>query len=195
MSPNFRHKVELTLGAALPAVPICELKAQSYIDDDSFDDLLSAYEQAACEYVETFTRRKITQKQFNIYLGRFPEAGQFYFPFGPIASIESVHQLDDAGTWIEVDSSIYRLGRGDVVNQSIYLNGSNSWPALLSSGGDLVRISFTTSPTAPKAALQAVRLLVAHWWENREASTSLNIKDVPMGVEMLLQSIKTYEAG
>lgn len=58
----------------------------------------------------------------------------------------------------------------------------------------------TTDPDCPdlpvrytdRRAQQATLLLVAHWYNNREAVTDLNMKQLPLGFNFLIQQLKKY---
>ena len=71
------------------------------------------------------------------------------------------------------------------------------WPATYAAS-DAVRITATAGyaniQAVPEVAKHAIRLLVGHWYENREAVVTGTISsDVGLTVEALLSTLKTGE--
>ena len=55
--------------------------------------------------------------------------------------------------------------------------------------GDAVMIDFTVGQAHVKPTVkQAILLIASHWYENREASSPLQIRDVPLSYQWLLDS-------
>lgn len=47
----------------------------------------------------------------------------------------------------------------------------------------------------PSALIHAVCLLVGHWYENREASTSVALIPIPLGVDEIVREFRNYTYG
>lgn len=108
-------------------------------------------------------------------------AGGLRLPMGPLAEPPTVSLLDSSGAatlwtgWsLDPASRVPRLR----------LNGGGSWPQLPQGGA--IRIAFTAglNPLPPDLA-EAVLSLAAHWFENRESSSSA-LAETPFGLASLL---------
>jgi uncharacterized phiE125 gp8 family phage protein len=183
------YKLEKQTESAQPAVSVCDLKAQVSLDDSSYDDLLEAFELAARDTVETLTGRVLTETTYTLYLDNFPDA-EFYFPNGPVSSIESIEYLVD-GVWTEADNAIYLMGRGRLHTQRIVKIVGQSWPSDKDNQPESVRINYTAGEVNNRGN-QVIKLLVGHWFENREAVVSGSMSELPLAVQTLVRSLKTY---
>ncbi len=189
-----RYKIERISTSDQPVVDICDLRDQVAVDDTSYDSLLESYELAARELIEEKTRRVLADTVYHLYLDGFPDA-DFVFLNGPVISIESITYLIDNAYTGTVDTSVYRLGRGSVTSQHIVTNQNSAWPTDGDSGQDIVKISYTAGYTVtPARAVQAIKLLVSHWFEHREAVVSgSTVAKLPHGFDDIIRSMKTYE--
>jgi uncharacterized phiE125 gp8 family phage protein len=66
-----------------------------------------------------------------------------------------------------------------------------SWPTSLLTVPNCVQIHFTAgyggdATKVPQTLIIAMKQLVAHWFEHRESSTELNLKEAPQAVDTLL---------
>ena len=185
------YRLELYAGSAQPAVPVCELKFQVSVDDDYFNDMLESFGDAAQEYVESITGKVLGLKTFDLFLDSFPQAG-FEFSNGPVNSITSIEYLVN-GVYTTVPTSVYALGRGRSVRQSIGLKTGQTWPSLVDVQSDAVKIRYVAGEEN-KRGKQAIKMIVAHWFANREAVNIGNItSEIPIGAMALVQSLKTFK--
>ena len=72
---------------------------------------------------------------------------------------------------------------------------SAQFPAVFQRG-DAVLIDFTVGRAHVKPTVkQAILLIASHWYENREASSPLQIRDVPLSYQWLLDSHRVVSIG
>lgn len=71
-----------------------------------------------------------------------------------------------------------------------YIPGSVQITYIAGSYGDGVTIN-----TCPMTIVQAMLLLIGHWYEHREAVSELNLKNVPLAVDALLEMEKVHVLG
>ena len=183
------YKIEKQTDSAQPAVSVCDLKAQVSLDDSSYDDLLEALELSARDLVESLTGRILTECTYTLYLDTFPDS-MFYFPNGPVTTIDSIEYLVD-GVWTAVDTSVYLMGRGTLHTQRIVKVVDQSWPTDKDSQPESVRINYTAGE-ANNRGNQVIKLMVGHWFENREAVVFGSVSELPLAVQTLVRSLKTY---
>lgn len=151
--------------------------------------MLEAYELGAREYLESRTGRVLTSSTFTVYLDEFPDCF-FYFSNGPVSSIESIEYLV-AGVWAVASSDIYLMGRGDLFSQGVVKVVDKTWPTDKDSQIESVRINYTAG-AANRRANQAIKMMVAHWFENRETASMGEIKEVPYAVKSIINNLKSF---
>jgi len=178
-----------------PAVPLFtaeEAVARLHLTVDSDDDnaLINHYIEAATAYLDGYSgilgRALITQT-WRI------DARTWGYPFIrlPLAPVQSVtvkyFDRDDVEQTLAADQYEFLT---DAMGPRIGRAPSSSWPSLFSRG-DAVRVSFVAgygdAPTdVPSPIRQAVLMLAAHWYANRESVSDHNMTAVPNGVSALI---------
>lgn len=177
--------------------PTSDLKKQLNLpttatDDDTF---LNNAASVARKYIESnigggFAVRLQT-KELN--LNRFPSSGlgEVEIPVPQFNSIESVKYYDGTNTLQTLASTDYRLiERGNGYTAKLYPLIDDVWPAT-KYRQDAVQIRFncgsTCSSDVSPTISHAVKLLVAHWYENRGAVIVGTIsKEMEFGINSLL---------
>jgi uncharacterized phiE125 gp8 family phage protein len=117
-------------------------------------------------------------------------------PLPPVQSVVSLRHLDEAGAWQTLDPSAYRLtGAGSWAAELCPAYGT-SWPSARGHA-DCVEIIFETGygesmSDVPAQLLHAIRLLVAHWYLERQAVTFSTPHEIPIGIKSLLNQFRVY---
>lgn len=184
-------KASYTLVTAPTAEPVTldELKAQVRVDKDATDEnaYLTSLIIAARQLVEVETRRALVTQTWRLTLDCFPE---WFIDIAkpPVPAITSVIYDDTGGTATTMSSSNYVLD-SDAEPARLYPAYSLFWPSTRDAPR-AVRILFVAGYGAPSAvpqwAKQAILLLAAHWYTNREPVSELTMKEVPMSFKALL---------
>jgi len=178
------------------AVSLGDVKDHLHIDTTDSDDTLTAYIQAATSFVEESTRRRFLDTTETRTQSKFiNEQRMRYSPLSSITSI-TYYDTDDAQQTLSTD--VYGVVTGDAGH--IYLKNNQSWPSLYNRP-DAVTITFVagygTASEVPPWAAQAIKMLVGHWYENREAVTvptrMSNILELPLAVPSIIQLHKVWE--
>lgn len=146
-------------------VDLADLKAHVRVDSSEDDALIQALEKAAVAHLDGWRGvlgRCILPQTWEV---NYPAAGIYRLPFPDVVSVAVT-----TGT-----ASLAHDSLGSRVD--------------LSAGGTVTLVA-----AMPEDALDQVRLivklLVGHWYENREATTALALKSAPMAVEALLSPIR-----
>lgn len=122
------------------------------------------------------------------YPGMIPNStGLIDVPLPPLQSVEAVQYYDFEGTLQTVDPAAYNVSLGTPGRiQPAY---SKVWP-IARPTIDAVQIQFTSgygdATTVPENVKVAIKMMVAHWYENREAVSAVSMAAVPMCVDALL---------
>lgn len=167
-------KIDAELSSPLPAHPE--------------DDLLRTLITAAREHVERFTARALTDATYE-YRCSGPAVGCIALPLGPIDAVASVVYLDEDEAEQTLDEAVWYFD-DDPWSPRIALRKDQVWPAIYGRR-DAVRVTFTggvASPNpVPPALLVAIKLLVGHWYANRESASPTALTEIPNGVQALMQ--------
>lgn len=166
-----------TLAPSIEPLSLGDAKLHCRVDISHDDVLINAYIISARRLVEAYCLNALITQNFTVtydYLdtteGLWWEKIKFRLPMQPIISITTVTTYDVDNTATVFNSTNYRLSGNRIV-----LNDNCSWPSNLRST-DCLQIDFVagfgaTADTVPLDIIQALKLLVAQWYENREAIT------------------------
>jgi uncharacterized phiE125 gp8 family phage protein len=178
----------LTTAPTVEPVTLDEAKLFARIDDATDDALVTALIITARQNVENQTGRSLLTQAWTATLDLMPQAGIFELINRPILSITSIRAYNDDDTYEEID----------VVND-IILDGQNGRVSLKSSAASIsgdratsvFEIVYATgygsdASDVPEWAKLAIKQMVAHWYENREAITDKQTYQVPFGAQLLI---------
>jgi uncharacterized phiE125 gp8 family phage protein len=164
-----------------------DLKNHLRVTSSDEDSLVNSYRNAACQFVENYCNTRLTSQSVYFYAQAFGAIGEFQI--GPVISVSAVeYKTSKTGSYITLDSANYYVEKARV-------------PALIkfmtapSTDGDAlapIRVTATCGySTTPEPLVHAVRLLVAHYFENRQAAEVGNIKEIPLGIKSLLNTYRS----
>lgn len=175
-----------------PIVSLDDLKAHCRVDFTDDDDLLEALAAAAVAHLDGYTgvlgRCMETQTWRHDFEG-WPRLGCLRLPFPDTSSVV-VSYFDADNVEQTVSSALYGVvetSLGSVVRFS----DSFTRPTVYSDRVDGVRVTQTCGFGAvadiPAPLKTAIKMMVAHWYENREGVVvGTSAEEFPMGVAMLI---------
>lgn len=156
------------------------------------DSLLTVLITVARELAEHYAGRAFAPQTLEMALDCFDsESEVIALEKPPVTSITSVKYTDTDGVEQTIVSTAYFLS---LYGESCKLAPTygNYWPSTQEIP-DAVRIRYVTGPTtAPKAAYQAMLLLIGHLYENRADSSRMKVEEIPLGARALLDTVKVY---
>lgn len=173
------------------AVDACDF-AVNIVEQSNYgheDALLTEWIKVArklCE--ETQDRAYITQT-WDLYLNNFPGEDYFQMPWAPLQSITSVKYYNTEETEATFSDDYYHVDIAEHPGKVVLAYGQ-TWPSttLRTVNGVVVRYVAGYGDAAsdvPAGIKLAIKMLVGHWYENREA-TGGKIGEIPLGVAELL---------
>lgn len=182
-----------------------EAKAHMRIDHSDDDAKIAAFILAALAYISERTGRTMGPIDFRASVANW--FSRLRLPYHPVRAVESVAYVGTDGLEVTIGPSNWSWVR-DEGCAYVHLKPSFSQPALadreevelrpvrvyFSAGYDLA--SATGSGEDPELACpdnlrQAALMLVAHYYEMREAAGE-ELKVVPFGVEAILVQMRVY---
>jgi uncharacterized phiE125 gp8 family phage protein len=160
----------LTLNTAAASTPVtlAEAKAHLRVDGSDEDDLITALVEAATSAVEEETGRALVTQTWDYAVAQ--PSGKVYLPLHPVASVSTLTYYDTADSAQTLTVSDYYLFKGP---DKAWLEPKDNvdWPEM-KDRADALTVTFVAGQAVadvPQALKQAVLLLVAHWFEHREA--------------------------
>lgn len=179
-------------------VSLTEAKLHLRVDHSIEDTLITALIQTAREKAEAFTRKRFIETQLRLDLDRFPlGGGPIRLPYPPLIEVDSITYLDEDGDQVTLDDAAYRVVN-DPQGATIEPEFDYSWPVTRDVGA-AVSVTYKagygdSAATVPGVIKTAMLLLIAHWYENREAVVVGTIAGaLPLGVDTLLRAERVFE--
>lgn len=180
-----------TSAPATEPVTLEEIKLHLRVDTEDEDDWLTARITAARVFCEEFQRRGFITQTWELWLDAWPDKGYIEIPLPPLQSVTSVKYYDTDDTEATFSSDCYFV---DSKSESgrIGLNYGEVWPSTTLRPMNGICVTFKAgygdADDVPESVKQAMLLLIAHWYENRETviSSGAMPKEMPFSVEALL---------
>jgi uncharacterized phiE125 gp8 family phage protein len=154
-------------GPAVEPITLTEMKAYLRVDDDSQDELIAGLVKAARLMVEAVSRRLLIEQRWRVMLDCWPQDRTVMLPLSPLIAVDSIKVFDAAGTSTDVAADAID---GNVLSEPPQIVVSHAPEPGRARNGIVIdlRVGYGATPDAVPATLQlAVRILVAHWFENR----------------------------
>jgi len=177
-----------------------EAKAHLRITDSNEDGLIASYILAARQHVENDTHKRMLTQTMDYTI----DYGWPYcdcepcieFPIGPVQSVTSI-------TYVDTDGATQTLPTSQYVSANLGVNVESGYPYIEPAYGvtwptvrnqaAAITVRFVagwTLSTIPNPLMQAMRMLIGHVNENREAVASGSFVDVPLGLEFFLSGYR-----
>lgn len=168
------------------------------------DTLIEALIQAAREWCETETNRAFVEQQFELKRDTFPSGSTpIELPLPPLRSVDNIEYEDGDGvtqTWSASQYRVIKASGPKALPGYVQPTPDESYPTDVQDAPDSVMITFTagyepdtaSSPTdyranVPAGIKRAILMLVAHWYEHREAvMVGASVGEMPFAVKALL---------
>lgn len=180
--------VRITAPANTP-VSLSDVKAHCRVDHNDDDTVLTSLLNAAVAYLDGWSgvlgRCLVTQT----WRQDFEAFGILRLALGPVASITSVTYYDADNEQQTLSADVYAHLTGPLGGY-ITLKPDQSWPSTYGRA-DAVSVTFvagTAVADVPASIKAAILLLVAHWYENREAAGAAS--ELPFSVSALLAPLR-----
>jgi uncharacterized phiE125 gp8 family phage protein len=154
-----------------------EVKEHLHVEGDRENAFLEELVAAARSYVENATERSILTQEWRLTLDRFPTWDDPHGPVillrrGPVQTVDRVAYIDVDGEEQVIDESEYVLDASQEPARLSLADGS-TWPATKHRAA-AVNIDATmgygdeVDHVTDRELLHAIRLVIGHWYRNRE---------------------------
>lgn len=185
-----QEPARISTASVLP-VSLVLLKAQVHETDGYQDELLEFYLSVAAAHVENMTGRAITETSWRQVLDGFPEGG-IVLPFGPLkADSLTITYLDASEATQAVDVADLIVDGAAVEARIDHVLGV--WPDTSDQIASVTLEWVTSADPCPPELAQAVLMLAAHYFGNREAVAVPAVAEVPLGVKALIATQRRFK--
>ena len=156
-------------GPAVEPISLGEMKAYLRLDDDDAtqDDLIAGLVRAARLMVEAASRRILIEQSWRVVMDCWPAGGTILLPLSPLIAVDGITVTDALGNASDVPAGAFEA---DALSDPprIAIAGAPE-PGKPRNGISIaLRAGYGAAPEAVPATLKlAIRILVAHWFENR----------------------------
>jgi uncharacterized phiE125 gp8 family phage protein len=166
---------------------VADAKAYLRVEHGDDDALIASLIAAARGHVEELTRRALLTQRWRFVLDRWPLDGRLSLPMGPLRGLIAARVFDAANNAHSIDLATF------VVDTAANVIASPCWslplPGRFTAGIELdVELGFgANAGDVPDALRHAIRMLVAHWYENRGVvAVGAGVALLPAGVTALI---------
>ncbi len=154
---------------AVEPVTLAEAKAYLRVEHDDDDDVISALIAAARIHVEAQTRRALITQTWRLRRDVWPGDGRIEVVPAPLGRLLAARIYDAAGAPHAIDLAAFSADGAAAPGLVAFVPGSLPPPGRAAAGIEIdVEVGYGDAPAdVPEPLRQAIRLLVAHWYENR----------------------------
>lgn len=191
-----RFSTKQTVAPVAAIISTADAKTHLRVNTSTQDAYIDGLVTAAKNHIEKLTNRPLITQTWELWADHLPGArssGDSWWdgvkdepishsqnrsssvitmPFGNLVSISELVTYDDSDTAATFDASNYIV---DAVSQPgrIILKNGSTWPANLRAGNGLkITAVFgygSAATDVPQDLIHAAKMLMAHWFENRES--------------------------
>jgi len=179
----------LLSGPAIEPVTLDEAKAHLRVEHDDDDDVIAALITGARVHVEAQTRRALIAQSWRLVRNRWPDNGRIRVLPAPlrVLSAARVYRLDGSTQPIDVGAFTADIASAPAVLS--FASGALPVSGRVVAGIELdVEAGYgEAADDVPQPLRQAIRILVAHWYENRGLiATGAGVAVLPESAAALL---------
>lgn len=180
------YPATVTVPPTVEPVTWDEADAQLRLDGDTSEQyLVEDLIQSARAHVEAYCGARFATQTVAMKCDCFADLTRL--PEAPVASITSIAYVDPDGAGQTLSTDVYEL-RADGLEAAIVLKYNQSWPSI-QAGSRITVTAVVGFATVPADVKHALKLLVGHWFENREAAAiGVSVTGIPHAVDDLLSN-------
>ncbi|CAM5426940.1 Phage gp6-like head-tail connector protein OS=Afipia felis OX=1035 GN=NCTC12722_02678 PE=4 SV=1 [Afipia felis] len=170
-------------------ISVSDAKAYLRVETDDDDVLIASLIAAARSHVEALGRCVLLTQSWRLVLDGWPPDGRIRPKLGPLSAVAAARVYDEAGAAHPIGQENFVL---DAAQGVIALRGcALPQPGRTAAGIeiDIVAGFGDAGSDVPPALMQALRMLIAHWYDNRGMiAIGASIAVMPPSVNALIAS-------
>lgn len=180
---------KVTAAPGAEPITLAQAKLQVKVETGDTDDdaLITALIIAARQYCEGYQNKAYINQTITLKMNRF--VSHIRLPRSPLGSVTSINYLDTAGDSQLLSTDVYAV---DTTSKPglITLKANQFYPQVqrIHHAITIVYVAGTgaDATNVPQTLKQAMLLLVAHWYDNRNAACDVKLEEIPFAVKSLL---------
>ena len=156
-------------GPALEPLTLAEAKQFIRVEHNDDDDIITALIAGARIHVETQTRRALITQSWRLTRDVWPELGCVPVLPVPLRTLDAARVYKSDGTTLTLDLAAFTVDKVAAPARLAFMRGALPAPGRPVAGIEIdLTCGYGAAPeSVPEPLRQALRLLVAHWYENR----------------------------
>jgi uncharacterized phiE125 gp8 family phage protein len=176
----------ITPPAAEP-LTLAEAKAWLRVEHDDDDAVIAPLIAGARSLVERETSRALITQTWRVVRDTWPASGRLDVLPAPLRQVLAARVYDAAGVAQTIDADMFTLATGGAPGVLGFSPGSLSQPGRALAGIEIdIEVGYGADGSAvPEPLRQAIRLLVAHSYENRGAETTNSARMPTMAAALI----------
>jgi len=173
---------------ATEPVTLAEMKLHSRIDVDEDDALVTSLIIAARMQIEQMANTKLITQTLALSIDSLPDSGILYLD-GPVQSVTTFEYTDLDGNLQEWDDTLYQV---DITANPARLMPiyDEDYPDILDDYNSIIVTyiaGYGNAAAVPAIIKQAIKMLVAHWYNQRETVSETQNYEVPYAVDNIVK--------
>jgi uncharacterized phiE125 gp8 family phage protein len=178
----------LLSGPAVEPITLAEAKAYLRVEHSDDDLVIAAFIAAARIHVETQTRRALITQTWRFVRDGWPGEGRLSISPTPLQQILAARVYDSDGSTLSIDTQAFVADKASAPAIVAFAPWSLPAPGRTVGGIEIdVRVGYgDAGANVPEPLRQALRLLVAHWYERRGVTAPGAIGVLPLTVSALI---------
>jgi uncharacterized phiE125 gp8 family phage protein len=192
-------KAALYLAPTQEPVSLEDIKLHCRITENDDDEFLESLIKAAREQVESILHRALITQTWDYWIDGFPTHNYLELPWGKLQSVTSLAYTDSAGTTTTMVATTDYLVDTNSDPGRIILPYGVPWPSFSAYSMNPIKCRFicgygATAEDVPSSIRAAIKLLVAHLYEQRELVNIgiQNVTEIPFTLNALLMSYRLW---
>ncbi|MGB7260315.1 MAG: head-tail connector protein [Pseudolabrys sp.] len=176
----------LLTAPAVEPLSLAEAKAFLRVDNSDEDGVIGALIAGSRIHIEAQTRRALIAQSWRLSLDSWPLDGRLPVRPAPLRSLTAARVYDAEGVTHDIDTQAFVL---DLASSALaFAPWALPAPGRIAGGIELdITAGYGDAAVdVPEPLRQALRLLVAHWYENRGLVASGAVSALPVNVAALL---------
>ena len=171
-------------------ITLTEAKKHLRVDHSNDDDYISSLMLAVTELCERIQRRIYVSRELTYYIDEFPD--EIRPPYSPLASVSSIKYIDTDGVLQTLSDTVYDV---DTYHEPgrITLAYNQTWPTIRPVANAVLvtyNAGWADQQSVPEDIKHLVKMLLAHYYENRESVSEVNLRETPQAFRTLLWAHK-----
>lgn len=185
---------------SLEPITVAEAKKHTRVDFDADDTYIASLIKVSREAVEETTSRRLIDQTYEWFLDDWPIRNFLRIPLLPVKAVSAITVTDEEDLVTPFTDFLVDLKSEPA---RIVRKRGELWPlpTLALKEVNAIKISLSVGYGAagvdvPVGIIQAIKLMVGHLYENREATipASVLLKEMPLGIRSLLMPFSNWNS-